>query len=488
MSQHLLLASAAMLGLSSIAGAQTLTPNTQHYADRNPNAVGSSGASTLSMRALLGKNGTTDVDVAAGRGDGGAPGNLTRVLFRAYNSNEEIAWSQVFANLASPTFHTTFSGMKRGQPIQTQATIRSATSGRSDVVVTSGNVRLRPDLSILSIDAPNRFRAGLPVSIVSAIREANGDTGATATCRLRVNNVEVDHAEGIWVDAGGTVACSFRHTFDVADTYNLEVVVDSEQPADWDTTNNRMSTTIQIDKPSEPFSWLLWAHDVSGYSNYSDRGCYVSTDGTCSSIDYERTDSQQIRWQFAMLGGSSSTAIQFPITVHFTGTADNLPFADDTREIASPNYVWDDGYTRVESYQDFDYTTGLIYNLGNSTSGGVTSSGITVERYASDITYYSMQYARDLYDYDGTTYFWSMRDVIGQLWPMTGTVSMSLEANDAASHTWTASPSISMSPSTQDWDQSYCEPWTGVWGTGTHCQSWQGSLSGVSNYEWGVSP
>ncbi|MGI9166054.1 MAG: hypothetical protein ACR2G5_06670 [Pyrinomonadaceae bacterium] len=45
------------------------------------------------------------------------------------------------------------------------------------------------------------------------MRELKGDVGATADLILYADGVEVDRANGVWVDAGGTVSCVFTHTF-----------------------------------------------------------------------------------------------------------------------------------------------------------------------------------------------------------------------------------------------------------------------------------
>jgi hypothetical protein len=488
MTKRTTILSAALLAVSSVAGAETLTPNSQQYANSRPDTVGQSGTSTLTTRALLGKSGDTDIYAITGRIDGAPGGNLLRVLLQAYDGDERIAWSQTFANLSTPTFETRIAGMTRGQPVQVRGTIRSADNQRSDVVVTSTSVRLRPDLAVDGVEAPSRSPVGSTVSIVSIVREANGDMGAHANCRLRVNGAEVDRAEGIYVDAGSAVACQFRHAFDVVGTYGLEVDVDGVEPGDWDLSNNRGTASITIENAGTPFSWIGQAQDVTGESSYADRGCYVTVDGVCPRNDFEVYQHQTLRWQFAHISGWSSTPLEYPVTLSFSGTSDGAPFADERWDIPAPNYTYDDGWLREVRYQYFDYTTGLNFYVENYTFGDTpTTSKFTAQRYASDIIYFSSSTARDMYQYDGPTYYYASltRDVIGQFWPMTGTVAMSLAASDAAAHNWTATSSLAMAPMRQEWNQTACDPLSGPWGTGSHCQTWQGFYEGVSAHQWG---
>jgi hypothetical protein len=130
----------------------------------------------------------------------------------------------------------------------------------------------------------------------------------------------------------------------------------------------------------------------------------------------------------------------------------------------------------------------MSYSVSNrSHGGGPLHSVFTAQRYASDITYFSSHYARDIYGSGGSTYFWTMRDIIGDFWPMTGAVSMRFVATDAAAHTWAASPAFPMQPTRQDWDQNQCGEWSGPWGTGWHCQAWRGFYAGTSGVQNGTT-
>jgi hypothetical protein len=101
----------------------------------------------------------------------------------------------------------------RGSNIGVQANIIGVDGSRTDVVTVTEMVKLRPDLTVGQITNPDHAQIGIPVEITALVSERNGDVGATADCVLSADGVEIDRANGIWIDANRSVSCMFRPIF-----------------------------------------------------------------------------------------------------------------------------------------------------------------------------------------------------------------------------------------------------------------------------------
>ena len=159
----------------------------------------------------------------------------------------------------------TVDGMIRLDPVSVQANVRGLDAARTGIVTAEDVVKLRPDLSVASVTPPPHALIGFPAKVVATIAEHNGDLGARANCRLLADGVEVDRAEGIWVDSGDRVDCRFTHTFDSAGLKNLQVVLDGVNPGDWDDANNSGSAELRVYEPQLFSGWTATARDEDFY-------------------------------------------------------------------------------------------------------------------------------------------------------------------------------------------------------------------------------
>lgn len=240
---------AAMFAASSLLAQPQQHPNSEKYNDRSlPNARGSVGDATVEVRALFNRDTTTDVEVNAN-------GTISRVQTRIPSPGDDTR-TENYNDLELPRFFTKVTGVLPHTPIHIQTHVHFENVNHHDVVDLNEVVKRRPDLVVAEIIAPPHAVAGVPAIIRATIRELNGDVGARANCRLIADGEEVDRAEGIWVDAGGTVQCAFAPLFDsnTALTKELVVVADAIDPGDWDESNNASAKTpITIYESISPF-------------------------------------------------------------------------------------------------------------------------------------------------------------------------------------------------------------------------------------------
>ena len=138
---------------------------------------------------------------------------------------------------------------------------------RTAVISIDDQVKYRPDLSIVRIDAPSAA-IGMPANITAMIHESMGDLGALADCVLSVDGVVSDRAPNVWVDKNGTVSCQFAHTFTAGGVHALHVDIANVRPGDYDMRNNGADATIAV---SSTFSFSGSAMDGAYTSSYREQ-------------------------------------------------------------------------------------------------------------------------------------------------------------------------------------------------------------------------
>lgn len=231
------------LAASSLHAELTFIPNATKYRDTGiASAKGRAGSAAIEARALLGKDGATELTVTTGSldDDSAASGSIDKVQLKAYEATKN------FNGLTGTTFTQSLDGLVRHQPLQVQANVSGIDGHRTDVVTVTETVKLRPDLAVERISSAPYAAIGIPMQINALVRERNGDTGARADCLLLANGAEVDRANGIWVDANGTVTCQFEHTFDAAGTQQIAVTLAGVEPGDYDLANNSATKTVRV--------------------------------------------------------------------------------------------------------------------------------------------------------------------------------------------------------------------------------------------------
>lgn len=206
-------------------------------------ASGRSGSATVQARALVNRDHTADLQLTTGSFDPAASrGNIDKVQIKS-QSTGTINDNRLRND---GTYSINLKGVDRGQPVEVHAHVSGIDGRKTDVVKLTETAKLRPDLSVTALSVAPTVVTGLPAIIDAAVRELNGDVGARANCQLRVNGTVVDSAEGIWVDAAGTVSCSFRYIFRTVGTARVEVALANVQPGDYDSGNNILRKDVTV--------------------------------------------------------------------------------------------------------------------------------------------------------------------------------------------------------------------------------------------------
>ncbi|HEX8145666.1 MAG TPA: hypothetical protein VF591_00570 [Pyrinomonadaceae bacterium] len=497
-----LAASLLALPLAGPARAQTggnaafskprLISNAKKYSDKGlPAATGRSGSASLAARALLGKDGQTSVELTTGALDSStpAPGRIVKAQLKPLDANGEAAYARNFAGLAGGgTFSTTVNDLRRGQQVQAQANVTGVDPNRTDVVTVVETVKLRPDLSAVSLNGPERAVVNTAVHLSAVVRERHGDVGARANLVLYVDGREADRADGVWVDAGGTVSAAFTHTFASEGVKQLEVRVERVAPGDYDGADNAAAASVEIVSPRTKLSYSVYASDrhfSNGYKsdyeyNYND-GSVVSRDA--STYSYEnRTHAQNVYFY----GWSYRGALKFPLNVSVTELSDGRAVAAASYPGVEPDvtYTSESGsykFTGSTSYRQ-DSATGFYvfvtsYSIRDAGLGWSTDfTEITYARQAGDVTYHSAGTYSQFWASEGQTqtdFSYSYNNVTnekyGVMLPFGSQHGLDVSLAGADGTTMSAAPRMTLSVGGYSNSSSFCWDYSYDASSGRNC-------------------
>jgi hypothetical protein len=377
---------------ASSAGKPTFIRNAVKYRELGAKpATGRSGTSTLTLRALLGKDGGTELEVTTGVFDPVplAERPLTRVQVKLLDAAGRPLRTLNYNGLAgggTATFR--YPGLARGGALQVQGNV---TEGRrTDVVSVTGTVQRRPDLRV-RVEAPQQVRRGFPVNLVAIVSEANGDVGARADCVLSVDGAEADRARGIWVDAGGAVSCAFTHVFASAGASRVRVEAANVSPADWDPSDNADEATVQVTGGSD-FSYTALAEDYVESTEQTDNNQMVYDGGQV--IEQGSTVNTRNAIQSGALYASMPHGVSLATV--------RVKVSQSTNGVTVHAGAWPEaagGYPLLAAQPGCTSTWsgGVVVYL---CSIGTPDAGVTNVQYlrtSSEVTYYGTQHIRTWY-------------------------------------------------------------------------------------------
>lgn len=429
-----------------------LHSNAIKYADNGAHpATGRSGSASIMSRALLGKDGSTVVEATTGTLDqGAAPGTISKVQAKL-NHVGTLSTANYNGLNAGGYWTQSYTGLQRSDKVQVQANVRGIDGSRNDVVTVSNDVRLRPDLAASNLTAPAKAKVNTVVDISAQVSELNHDVGARATCVLTVDGTTVDHADGIWVDAGDAVTCAFQNTFTTLGNHTIAVSATNVVPGDWDTANNTVTGTIEIVNPEVRLQWNMYFDAREGTYAYTYNDDWY----------YNESESYDYHYRNASIYATTTDAT--PINGNATATAvltsDNVVVANAA--IALPNY----GGTCRSGY---DPVTNTSVNLCTYPSG----AQLNAQTYASRTTYYGQYY------YYGEVY--SYADNYGVApYAVGSTIGYDVKVTDAAGTQWRAQGQVAPYHQHVQYDNgAYCSAYYYYYCENANYDSWTGSNSG----------
>jgi hypothetical protein len=459
--------------------------SSKHYRESGvSNATGRSGSAHMTARAILDKDGNATIELTTGKLDSTstAPGSFRKVQFKVLNAaGNPISVQNLFPPTASGYYSFASQSLHRGQQLQLQANITGIDGNRTDVVTVVETVKVHPDVAVAGLSFPSSAVPNQAVVISANIVEMNADAGATTNCVLAIDGNPVDQVKNVWVDAAGSVSCAFVYTFSAPGGHSIQVSAMNVAPADWDTSNNSNSGTIDITNPNTAEqSFASFQENNGGFpvtaTNTSKQwymGTLVEDVSNTFGTSGRTQDSNTGFSSSGCAGSTNAVAWQFPVNVSYSETMDgksvysftdtgitgnsvsfsgyNFPICNGI--VASQNLEFgsaqaDDHWHFLNSYQYYDAAGNLL----------MSSQSIQSERFAGDVTFFSYGYQcfywnspsgacenpSDYYTWNTTS-----QQANGTIVPVGSTWVPSVSTVDAAGNTFSGSISVPLSVTQQ---------------------------------------
>ena len=440
--------------------------NAVKYRDSSkPHAHAKAGDVTVQARVLMNKDHTADLELTTSTFDKVASrGNIDRVAIesRSLGSVEERSLTN------DGTHAIRLRVLGPGEPV----TIRAAVSGihgrQQREVTLVETAKFRPDLEVSALAIPETIIAGFPAVIDAVVRERNGDLGARANCALSVNGQEVDRARGIWVDAGGTVSCSFRYAFATEGPNEVQVSLREASPADWDDDDSAMTMQLNVASNATASPMPRWGASAEekeedywnyvraswGYRSYTEHKGWENTSAFSASWP-ENLDLETMRVRYVERTGDQLIVDLSDLELE----------RDDSAHTGS-------GGVPVQCMVGLtdQMTVTVCQSPGNSTRPPFINP--MFRRRAGDVTYYSAEWGKKTPDStDGT---WSQndwgQDIHGQQVRFGNSVTLDIEVADAT-RTYAEHPQIQLVQADRSWSEPY-HCWDEYWCGDAEMKGW----------------
>ena len=189
------------------------------------------------------------------------PDVLQTVQLKTFDPAQHFAWIRSIDQVPSPggVAHLDLGLIPHNRRIDAQAVVQ----GGASTFTLSGTTKTltRPDLVVQDI-TPKQALAKTPFTVNVVVAERNGDVGAGADVTLSAIPGSVEHVE---VPAGGTATASFPVSFDSPAPVALTATVGGASTAETDTTNNALTSTVDITQSQLAIPYRVLFASLLGY-------------------------------------------------------------------------------------------------------------------------------------------------------------------------------------------------------------------------------
>src|SRR5258708_240873 len=395
-----------------------------HYKDEGEKpARAQVGRTVFKARALLAKDGVTDLEVTTGSFDTSStpPGHLSEVHVKAFRLDGKHQFDKEFEHLRSGGGYARFSfplpapvkrrgdddgdhdhdrakdtRLEHGQLLKLHVEgkgLPSADEGEAEAKMET-TVKYRPYLNVTSLHYPASAPVKTAVEVSASVVEEMRDTGAHADCVLSVDGKPVDKAPSIWIDANGAVTCHLVYVFPVSGKHSIAVSMQNVAPGEYDSDGDTLSGSIQIQNSSFT-TYQSSATDLTN-TTLSVRDTFATAASTVPDKHVALTTitHTQTRSLFGTIGG----AVNLPLKkVSYSDQSDGTPlsslaFADLAADSTSASTL--PAYDSVATIIRADSATGCWFTM-NRYSNSTTGAGVTNVSWVfhgGDITYHSESY------------------------------------------------------------------------------------------------
>jgi hypothetical protein len=365
--------------------------NSTRYADTGVKpGTGRSGSAAIQTAAFV-ESGAAVLTVTSFPRNGSVSspdGNIVKAQVKVYGANGRLF--STFNHTKLPGDQSTrvfnYTGIPAGASFVVQANVTGIDPRRTDVVTASATALTgHPDLAVTGITTLPRAIVRSPVQIFAHVRETSKDVGATGNCALYANDVQIDIARRIWVDAGGSVICAFATTFGSVGTYSLRAEIQDVRPSDAEPGNNDFSGTIEIvgadAVPPATFQLQMNLSDVTVTNYDSTQWRWTDLESDEVVLDQYYAQESAGREQSTYFKGTYYGPLSWPV---------QLSLRQSTGRVVLDSVLLRDVMPPSGDCFRLEKDTGVIVGLCYEASSGVTS--LEYIRLTSQVTYRSSRY------------------------------------------------------------------------------------------------
>jgi hypothetical protein len=412
-------------------------------------AAGNAQPYALAATATIAQDGSTalTLGVSTNSPTYAVPTTLKHVQLKSFNAAGEQVFTKNLKDVATPAGTTTLSrtDLQTGQRVKVQAQAQTGSTKNTQVLETEVAVLQRPDLTVASADAVAQAAPNSPISIATVVSELNGDLGATGTLTVSEGASVLDTAS-VTVTPDGSTNTALAVSFADPGTHVLTVAVGSVTPAEWDTTNNSTTVTVEVIQPNQALEYSATYQNMYDYSyNWVTDGngdyCWYYGYGYCQARNYHRDE--QSEWLNVNYWTQQ--------TVTPAGTFD-ISIATESGPAAPvqiTNLSWD-GW----AWYGYDQTSNTSVYIQPNGSG----SNVQLNHNAGTWNY-SDRYCD--YYYYGYCYDYSSTDTYGTYWNARESITVGIDVPTTTGEDFGGSLTIGLSPYNYSWDYSYWDYYYG---------------------------
>ncbi len=237
-------------------------------------------AYSMELRALTGPQGA-DLRIGVRPAAGCAPvETLKKVHLKTFADDGSVADVRNLDDVDAPAgvADIDLGQLDRGRQVSAEVLIQTGNPKRTDVLRGDATTRLRPDLVVTAVQAPQQTLTTRPIDVQADVSEVNGDTGADASVTLSWGDTVLG-TQTVTVTAGGQTPVRFTGVA-LTDAVPVELSVDvrDADPAETDATNNRRAALVDVTELELASSRLLVA-SLGGYGAQLNQHVYAAITG-----------------------------------------------------------------------------------------------------------------------------------------------------------------------------------------------------------------
>ena len=291
---------------------------------------------------------------------------------------------------------------------------------------TSPTVKLRPDLTVAGLKAPESVIAGMEFTLEAVVTEQGLDSGATVDVVLSERGVELDRVESALVDAAGSISVVFSATVTQPGVHRLAVNLELAEPADSDSANDALEILLTARPPMRSMTYSL---DYSRYDLDEATGWFQKSRLGDAGMVGSGTAGRQGTFESFTYLAKATGKFRFPLdrlVVQVWADGEVVETVDRKKLKAQSRWKSCDssGCYRHRRHHDYDSESGRsIHITTRRPRVGTTHVTVGYSRYAGDYVYFAEGHAQQW----GTTQSWDINEAMVSGTSLSATESIAID-------------------------------------------------------------